>query len=464
MEEGVAVLGTASFDAFLEDKPLALVEFYAPWCGHCKNLAPEYASAAQRLADRMPLAKVDATENRELGQRFGVTGYPTLKLFRYGRAYEYKGGRTADTIVTYLEKQLEPAVRRLASRDDLEAFKTVSSAVFVAFLGDAQDVRAFEGGAASLRDEADFGLVTDAAALGEAAGTIVAFQNFDDGRVDAPFDPAALADFVRTHNLPQFGHFDEDLRQKYTATKLPILVAFEDGASSTLRTALQPVVADFVGAVKFVWVNGRERKQDLLDLGGTGDTLPAIGLRAASGAHYALEGDGDGDDDALSGAEVAKWIRGVLNGRIKPSLRSQKPPAADPKSDVKVVVAKTFEKDILRSKEDVLLEIYAPYCGHCKKLEPTWEALATQLKGEVTVAKIDGTANDLVGPGGGIRGYPTIRFYPAKDKMSPVVFDGTDRSMEKLMDFVKEHASRPIGEGSSAAKGKKSGGRRRGRK
>ncbi len=53
--------------------------------GHCKKLAPEYAAAAQELAKRDPplsIAKVDATENKELGERFGIKGFPTLKFFK----------------------------------------------------------------------------------------------------------------------------------------------------------------------------------------------------------------------------------------------------------------------------------------------------------------------------------------------------------------------------------------------
>lgn len=101
MDEGVLVLTDANFDEELAKYDNLLVEFYAPWCGHCKKLAPEYAAAAQELAKRDPplsIAKVDATENKELGERFGIKGFPTLKFFKGGNPGDYEGGRTKDAM------------------------------------------------------------------------------------------------------------------------------------------------------------------------------------------------------------------------------------------------------------------------------------------------------------------------------------------------------------------------------
>lgn len=72
-----------TFKDHIAANPLALVEFFAPWCGHCKSLAPEYEEAATTLKEKnIALAKVDCTEEVDLCKSFGVEGYPTLKIFR----------------------------------------------------------------------------------------------------------------------------------------------------------------------------------------------------------------------------------------------------------------------------------------------------------------------------------------------------------------------------------------------
>ncbi|GMK57259.1 hypothetical protein CspeluHIS016_0400930 [Cutaneotrichosporon spelunceum] len=113
---GLAALVTASkvvdldsknFDKIIGKDKGALIEFYAPWCGHCKNLAPVYEQLADAFdPSKVIIAKTDADGvGKELGSRFAVKGYPTLKWFPAGSldSDDYNGGRDLESLVTFVE-------------------------------------------------------------------------------------------------------------------------------------------------------------------------------------------------------------------------------------------------------------------------------------------------------------------------------------------------------------------------
>lgn len=93
-DKDVVVLKEGNFSEFLKKNRHVMVEFYAPWCGHCQALAPEYATAATELkGEGVALAKVDATEENELAQEYDVQGFPTVLFFVDGVHKPYTGQR-----------------------------------------------------------------------------------------------------------------------------------------------------------------------------------------------------------------------------------------------------------------------------------------------------------------------------------------------------------------------------------
>jgi protein disulfide-isomerase A6 len=101
----------SNFDKLvLQSGKPALVEFFAPWCGHCRNLAPVYEELGQVFAsasDKVTIGKVDADENRELGKRFGIQGFPTIKYFdgKSATPVDYSGGRDLDSLATFVAEK-----------------------------------------------------------------------------------------------------------------------------------------------------------------------------------------------------------------------------------------------------------------------------------------------------------------------------------------------------------------------
>ncbi|RAR01679.1 histidine kinase hhk19p [Stemphylium lycopersici] len=105
-------------DIVLKSGKPALVEFFAPWCGHCKNLAPvweELATVFQHAGDKVSVAKVDADNHKALGKRFGVTGFPTLKWFdgKSDKPTDYKGGRDLESLSKFITENtsIKPKVK-----------------------------------------------------------------------------------------------------------------------------------------------------------------------------------------------------------------------------------------------------------------------------------------------------------------------------------------------------------------
>ncbi|TBU28011.1 protein disulfide isomerase [Dichomitus squalens] len=107
LASNVLELTPDNFDEVIGKGKPALVEFFAPWCGHCKNLAPTYEQLADAFAHqkgKVIIAKVDADGvGRPLGQKYGVTGFPTLKWFNAdGTDESYDGGRELETLADFV--------------------------------------------------------------------------------------------------------------------------------------------------------------------------------------------------------------------------------------------------------------------------------------------------------------------------------------------------------------------------
>ncbi|KAJ5719419.1 Protein disulfide-isomerase tigA [Penicillium malachiteum] len=137
------LLPTNFDEVVLKSGKPALVEFFAPWCGHCKTLAPVYEELGAAFAfaeDKVTVAKVDADAHRDLGKRFGVQGFPTLKWFdgKSDKPEEYKGGRDLDSLSSWITDKT--GIKPRSAQKEASKIEMLDDASFKATVGGDKNV------------------------------------------------------------------------------------------------------------------------------------------------------------------------------------------------------------------------------------------------------------------------------------------------------------------------------------
>ncbi|KAG4200792.1 hypothetical protein ERO13_A05G236000v2 [Gossypium hirsutum] len=449
----VLTLDHSNFTDTVSKHKFIVVEFYAPWCGHCKNLAPEYEKAASILSKHDPpviLAKVDANEeaNKYLANEYEVRGYPTLKILRNGgkNVQEYKGPREADGIVEYLKKQSGPASAELKSAEDasnlIDGKKIVVVGVFPKFSG--EEFESYMALAEKLRSDYEFGHTLDAKHLprGESSVTgpvVRLFKPFDELFVDfKDFNVEALEKFVAESSMPLVTHFNKDPSNHqffikfYNSpnAKAMLFANLSVEGIDSLTSKYREVAEQFKGQGIGFLLGDLEASQAAIQYFGVQESqVPLIIIQNNDRKKYLKPN--------LQANDIAPFVKDYKEGKVPPYLKSEPIPEEN-KEPVKVVVADTLEDMVFKSGKNVLLEFYAPWCGHCKKLAPILDEVAVHYEKDdnVLIAKLDATANDIVGENFDVRGYPTIYFRSTSGNITP--YEG-NRTKEDIINFIEKN-------------------------
>lgn len=445
----VLELGDSDFDSTLENHELALVMFYAPWCGHCKRMKPEFDKAAVTLSANDPpvtLAKVDCTEaGKDTCGRFEVRGYPTVKIFRNGElSQDYNGPREAAGIAKFMKSQAGPASKNIVDAAELALLQERTDVIVVGLFDSPTDAEPFLKAANQLREDADFAHSTLGKLDKELGVFLIRPKNLRSKFEDAELkyggkkEKDAIVDWVKANYHGLCGHRTPDNAKDF---KLPLVTAYYDvdytkNAKGTnyWRNRVMKVAKNFP-TLNFAVANENDFQHEADEFGLDVITTdkPLVAIKSAKGK-FVMK-------DEFSMENLENFLKDYEAGKIEAYMKSEPIPESND-AGVKVAVGKNFDELVTSSTKDVLIEFYAPWCGHCKSLAPKYDELGEKMAGEnVEIVKMDATAND-VPPAYAVSGFPTLYWLPA-DTKTPESYQG-GREVDEFVKFISKKATEEL--------------------
>lgn len=441
---GVSALTDNNFDSFVKEHPFVFVKFFAPWCGHCKSMAESYAALARKYNEsgkEVVIAEVDCTVHKDACAKFKVQGFPTLKFFFHGEAVDYSGAREANDIEAWVEKKIVYKLEEITSEDKLVEVSKSKLAVVLA--GDSlstSTLNAFTALAGSFEKVSFYYTkLASAKALANSktSTNFIIFRTFDDGTKvlsrDGELNHAEMRKFFDDFRFAAVIEFDDEAAQNIFGGQKTAIFYFSDSHDSETEKIFYSVAAtkkhNIIFSRSTITSGLGQRLSEYIGVSAKHEhEVRLVKFKGQELEKFKLE--------KVTAQSLTQFIEDFQEGKLTTYLKSEKPIENDTAA-VKTIVGDNFDELVIENEKYVLLEVYAPWCGHCKALIPIYEELAKKVANNknLVIAKMDGTANEH--PSISVKGFPTIKFYKKGSKSDPLDFNG-GRDLEGFLTYLKK--------------------------
>lgn len=456
-DANVVVLTDDNFDAELAKIPIALVEFYAPWCGHCKNLEPKWNEAADKIAetkelDGVRLCKIDADGQKKAAGSYRVSGFPSIKLFRMGQFVEdFEGERTVEGIIGFLKDRNNVVLNKeiTSSAELKKVTKNAERTTIVGFFSDkssvdykyfAQVVMQFAGNGIDAYHTSSAAVLEAFGFFGSGSSIVMYRPNAKPNKVTyrGTIFKQQLKDWVIENAVPSVGVYSKQSEALYKLSMVPLVrYVSEDGKAPA---GLLEGLAKKFPKVKFASSVISEYKADV-------EAQCEPGVKACLLGHEAPRKGAKvfGSTGSITESAAELFVNNLLSKKLSVRVKSEAAGPEPQAGSVAVVVGSTFKSIVGDDSKNVFIEFYAPWCGHCKNLAPKYDELAKELSDEfdsLVIAKMDLTNNDIpeeFKSAYPVQGFPTLFLAPKGKKTTPVLFEG-NRDVDGMKSWLKEKA------------------------
>jgi protein disulfide-isomerase A1 len=511
MSSYVMELNETTFDEAQALPGEMLVEFYAPWCGHCKEFAPKYNRFGRlaQLDNDLPkdfiVAKVDATANDVLKDRFGVTGYPTLKLF-LNNDITVKG-TDHDVVVTYTGERslvdLDQFVKvYLAEVPVLENTKEAVRAFVEDIVGGKSHAlvgyfdrpenpaaRALKGMAKVMAREVDVksALVYEEGMPASEMGLrlLVRFERVgeapwfacgvstegaapegwdeeEDGEwTGADWDAAQVAEmarFIKTSTVPPLSFYGKagQIASIFERGMEAMLLVFDEiNAVAKYDSELRAASAVYPGRLSIMVIPFYETKVlKAFSVAEPKDGKPVIKLLDARTSiarmkRYRYDGGGEAVDAASLIEYQHRFWRGELDTAGLREYKTKDPVENTRSELVPEVVGSTFVPSVLANRsDDVVVMYFAPWCKYCAKFINDFRSMAKAYKEipSLSFMKLDDTQNEVDFQNytsiPDVPSYPTFYMFSGEER-TPTKYSGPLK-YAKVEEWLKESVATPF--------------------
>lgn len=326
----VLELEESELDSAIAAFDYILVDFYAPWCGHCKRLSPELDAAAPVLAtlkEPVVVAKIDADKYRKLASKYEIDGFPTLKLFMHGIPIEYTGPRKADSLVHFLKKFVAPDVSVLEGDHAVRNFVETAGTNFPIFIGFGMAESVIRELGAKYKKKAWFGVAKDFTEdlmvtydFDKVPSLVSLHPKYHEHSVFyGPFEGEFLEDFIKHNQLPLAVPINYETLKLLNDDKRKIVLTIMEDENNEKASKLVKILKSAASANRdlvfgYVGVEQWEEFADTFEA--TKSNLPKILIWDGHDDYHIAEGLERLDDENDQATQLSRFLETYREGKL----------------------------------------------------------------------------------------------------------------------------------------------------